>query len=162
MTRGSTRTIVFDGPAPEIVCVIGTDTFEGTIALEVENLTMLGVLVLSSVSFVDLLPEEGTAARKRIEARRHELMLRRIDMSDRVVAICPDGVTGPIESYIEYADAHQVPVSYLFPVSYPNGTLHAAAHPDSFIERLSDEAVVGYTPEQLATRATTEEIESDH
>jgi hypothetical protein len=113
MTRGDTRTIVFNGPAPEIVCICGSTTYADEIEVAAENLTLAGAIVLQPVVFLNL-PPRGTDRRHRIEVKQEQLQFRRIDMADRVVVVAPDGEIGlELERQIGYAELHEVPVSHL-------------------------------------------------
>jgi hypothetical protein len=117
MTRGGSRTIIFEGPAPEIICVLGSSIYQDEIEQTEENLTLAGAIVVRQVRILDL-PPFGTRARQRMEERLAELQLRRIDLADRVVAVADGGLwdsdlDADVRKQVAYAQAHEVPVSWV-------------------------------------------------
>jgi len=113
MTRGDTRTIVFGGPAPEIVCICATGAWQWQVQTVIESVTLAGGIVVHPTVFASL-PPVGSSRRGRLEEKHQELQFRRIDIADRVVVIkSGSGAIGALlQKQVDYAEAQQIPVSY--------------------------------------------------
>lgn len=105
---------------PTIVCLCGSTRFWRTFQAASLTETLAGRIVLSLGSasgtndyhFWDLDDQE----RKRVEDDLHQLHLRKIDLADEVLIICPGGYVGETTAEeIEYAKSLGKPIRYFLP-----------------------------------------------
>jgi len=102
---------------PEIVCLCGSTRFMDWFNEVGWLLTMEGKIVLSVGVSKHLPPDHGGEAMgPEVAARLDELHLRKIDLADRIFVLNVDGYIGEsTRREIEYATAHDKPVTYLEP-----------------------------------------------
>jgi hypothetical protein len=118
------RLITFRGPAPEIVCLVGSTRFFAEFARQNLRLTLAGCIVLSigcdTKSDGDLMAAGELGDVATAKARLDELHRRKIDAAGAggyVLVLNVDGYIGEsTRGEIAYAETHGVPVQYLEPL----------------------------------------------
>ena len=96
---------------PKIVTLCGSTRFEEKFRILNEYFTMRGYIVLAPGVFAHSRDIQISAADK---ARLDELHKEKIEMSDFIIVICPNGYIGEsTRSEIEYAVAHNKRIYYM-------------------------------------------------
>ncbi len=94
----------------KIVCLCGSTKFKDEFIYHTKRLTLDGYIVLSVGVFSHQEPE--TLAPDVIDAL-NELHLRKIDIADEVLAICPGDYIGEgLKRELEYAKSLNIPIQY--------------------------------------------------
>jgi len=96
--------------SPEVVCLCGSTRFKDEFLREQEHLTMEGKIFLTVGVFGHSDDVEFSEEEKEMLDELHK---RKIDLADRVHVIDIDGYIGDsTQSEIEYAERHDIPVTY--------------------------------------------------
>jgi hypothetical protein len=99
-----------EGKAPKIVCLCGSTRFKQKFIEANFRETMAGHIVLSVGCFMH---HDAVPITKEEKKRLDELHLRKIDLADEVLVICPGGYTGEsTKREIAYAQHHGKPIRY--------------------------------------------------
>ncbi|MFK4791124.1 hypothetical protein [Microbacterium sp. ZW T5_56] len=92
---------------PEIVCICGSARFADVMRMVNRQLTFAGIIVLAPAEADGPVTDEQKTV---LDA----LHLRKIDLADRVVVVCPDGYLGTsVQREVDYASAAGKSISYV-------------------------------------------------